>query len=65
MLVQALTRCLQASDTMFARAVLVYVSTTQARNFYEKVGFEPSPTDPQHLLMRIKDIRKSLGSSQG
>ena len=65
MLVQALTRCLQASDTMFARAVLVYVSTTQARNFYEKVGFEPSPTDPQHLLMRMKDIRKSLGSPQG
>jgi epoxyqueuosine reductase len=65
MLVQALTRCLQAAGTMFARAVLAHAPTAQARSFYEKYGFVPSPTDPQHLVMRMKDIRKSLASAQG
>jgi len=65
MLVQALTRCLQAAETMFARAVLVHAGTAQARGFYERYGFEVSPTDPLHLVMRLKDIRKSLGSAQG
>jgi epoxyqueuosine reductase len=60
LLVQALSRCLQASSTMFARAVLAVAPTEQARGFYEKYGFEPSPTDPHHLVMRMKDIRKSL-----
>ena len=65
MLVQALSRCLQAADTMFSRAVLVDTGVAEARGFFEKYGFEPSPTDPQHLVIRTKDIRKSLGSAQG
>jgi len=65
MMVKALARCLHASSTMFSRAVLVDAGATEARGFFEKYGFEPSPTDPQHLVMRTKDIRKSLGSAQG
>jgi len=64
MLVQALSRCLQAADTMFARAVLAHAPTAQARGFYEKYGFVPSPTNAQHLVMRMKDIRKSLAPAQ-
>jgi GNAT superfamily N-acetyltransferase len=64
MLVQALRRCLQAADTMFARAVLAAAPVATARSFYEKYGFVPSATDPQHLVMRMKDIRKSLTPPQ-
>ena len=64
MLVQALSRCLQAADTMFSRAVLVDAGATEARGFFERYGFEPSPTHPRHLVMRTKDIRKSLKPAQ-
>ena len=64
MLVRALDRCLQASSTMFARAVVASAPTDEARAFFVKYGFEPSPTDPQHLVLRMKDIRKSLAPPQ-
>ena len=49
---------------MFSRAVLVDAGATGARGFFEKYGFAPSPTGPQHLLVRTKDIRKSLKPAQ-
>ena len=60
MLVQALARCLHASSTMFSRAVLVDAGATDARGFFEKYGFESSSLGAQHLLVRSKDVRKSL-----
>jgi len=60
MLLQALSRCLHASNTMFSRAVLVDAGEARARAFFEKYGFAPSPTGPEHLLVRSKDIRKTL-----
>jgi epoxyqueuosine reductase len=60
MLVRALARCVQAADTMFARAVLVDAPTVEERGFYERNGFVPSPSDPSHLVMPIEDIRKTL-----
>jgi epoxyqueuosine reductase len=60
MLVQALSRCLHASNTMFSRAVLVDAGTAEARGFFEKYCFESSSTGAQHLLVRSKDVRKSL-----
>jgi GNAT superfamily N-acetyltransferase len=64
MLVKALARCLHASSTMFSRAVLVDAGATEARGFFEKYGFEASPTGAQHLLVRSKDVRKSLTQPQ-
>jgi GNAT superfamily N-acetyltransferase len=64
MLVQALSRCLHASNTMFSRAVLVDAGAAGARGFFEKYGFEPSPTDRRHLIARTKDIRKTLTSPE-
>ncbi len=64
-LVQALDRALQASSTMFARAVLAEAPGDRARGFYEKYGFVPSPTGPGHLLLRMKDVRKSLAPPEG
>jgi epoxyqueuosine reductase len=60
MLVQALSRCANAADTMFARAVLARAETDEERGFYARYGFEPSPTGPRHLVARMKDVRKTL-----
>jgi len=63
MLIQALARCAQAADIIGARAVLVHAKDDRARGFYEKYGFESSPTNPLHLVVLMKDIRRSLGAA--
>jgi GNAT superfamily N-acetyltransferase len=63
MLVQALARCAQAADIIGARAVLVHAKDDRARGFYEKYGFESSPTNPLHLVVLMKDIRRSLDAA--
>lgn len=60
MLVEALRKASAAADTIGARALLVHAKNDLARSFYERYGFEPSPTSPLHLMLPMKDIRKSL-----
>lgn len=43
------------------RAILVHALHDQAHTFYLHFGFEPSPTDPLHLLLLIKDARAARG----
>ena len=45
----------------------MHAESEQARSFYEHLipEFERSPTDPLHLLLRLKDIRRTLGSLPG
>ena len=50
---------------MFSRAVLVDAGDAASRGFFEKYGFVASMTDPRHLIMRTKDIRKSLPAEEG
>lgn len=57
----AISRCLQAADVIGVRAILVHALHDQARTFYLHFGFEPSPTDPLHLLLLIKDARAARG----
>ena len=57
LLKDALLRTLQAADLAGIRAVLVHAKDDTARNWYCSFGFEPSPTDPYHLFLLIKDIR--------
>jgi GNAT superfamily N-acetyltransferase len=61
LLVEALTRSAAAADTIGARAVIVHAVGPRARAFYERYGFEPSPTNPLHIVLLMKDIRRSLG----
>ncbi len=61
LLVEALARSAAAADVIGARAVLVHAVDERARSFYLKYGFEPLPTDDLHLVMLMKDIRKTLG----
>lgn len=58
MLKDAMRRTLQAADIAGIRAVAVHAQDEAARSFYEHFGFVPSPTDPLHLFLLIKDIRR-------
>ena len=58
LLKDALLRTLQAADIGGLRAVLVHAKDRDAKRFYEKFGFEPSPLDAQHLMLLLKDVRK-------
>lgn len=60
MLLEALARCARAAAAIGAQAVLVHAKDEGARAFYTRYGFEPSPTHPLHLIMLMKDVRKSL-----
>ena len=57
----AITRSVAAADLIGVRAILVHALHDEARAFYAHFGFEPSPTDPMHLLLPIKDVRALLG----
>lgn len=59
----AITRSVQAADLIGVRAMLVHALHDEARSFYRHFEFEPSPTDPLHLLLLIKDARALVGRS--
>ncbi len=56
----AITRVVAAAKIIGVRALLVHALHEQARAFYAHFDFEPSPTDPLHLLLLIKDARALL-----
>lgn len=60
LLLEALMKAAHAADTIGARVVLVHALDQCARDFYARYGFEPSPTDPLHLMMLMKDARRSI-----
>ena len=39
------------------RAMVVHAKDQQTRGFYEHFGFRPSPTDPLHLFVLLKDLQ--------
>lgn len=61
MLKDAMRRTLQAADIAGIRAFAVHAQDETARNFYEHFGFIPSPADPLHLFLLLKDIRRIAG----
>jgi GNAT superfamily N-acetyltransferase len=58
----ALLRTLQAADIIGIRAFAVHAKDESARRFYEHFDFVASPTDPLHLYVLLKDLRRSLPS---
>lgn len=60
LLKDAMLRTLQAADIGGIRAFAVHAKDDSAKQFYERFGFVPSPTDPLHLYRLIKDLRRSL-----
>jgi GNAT superfamily N-acetyltransferase len=61
MLLDALRRAVEGAEVIGGRAILVHAQDEEARYFYQLYGFEASPTDDLHLLMLVKDLRKTFG----
>jgi hypothetical protein len=51
---------LQAADIAGIRAFAVHAKNEGARRFYERFDFIPSPTDPMHLFILLKDLRRII-----
>ena len=58
LLKDAMRRTLQAADIAGIRAFAVHAKDEEAKRFYEKFDFIPSPTDPMHLFVLLKDVRR-------
>ena len=52
---------LQAADIAGIRAFAVHAKDESARAFHEHFGVVPSPIDPLHLHVSIKDLRQISG----
>ena len=52
----AILRILQAADIVGIRAILVHALSEQAKHFYEKRSFIPSPIDPMTLVLPLQTI---------
>jgi GNAT superfamily N-acetyltransferase len=57
----AMQRTVQAADIAGIRAFAVHAKDDEARRFYEHFDFVPSPVDPMHLFVLLRDFG---GSSQ-
>lgn len=58
LLKDAMQRTLQAADIAGIRAFAVHAKDEEAKRFYQKFDFIPSPTDPMHLFVLMKDVRR-------
>lgn len=63
LLKDAMLRTLQAAGIAGIRALAVHAKDDTARAFYEHFDFIPSPTDPRHLFLLLKDVRAFFGRS--
>lgn len=60
LLKDALLRTAQAADIAGIRCLLVHAKGEAARRWYTAWEFEPSPTDPHHLFLLLKDLTAML-----
>lgn len=60
MVKDALARIAGAADIVGARAVLVHAIDAEAAAFYRLFGFEASSVNDLHLMLLMKDLRKSV-----
>ena len=60
LLKDALLRTAQAADIAGIRCLLVHAKDDTTRRWYEGWEFEPSPTDPYHLFLLLKDLKALL-----
>jgi GNAT superfamily N-acetyltransferase len=60
----AMLRALSASESVGIRVLLVHALDADARGFYERHGFEASPTGPLSLQMLTKDLRAAVDEAE-
>lgn len=64
LVIDALPRIAEAAKVIGVRALLIHAESEKARDFCLHIGdFEPSPTDPLHLLLLMKDLRAAIVSA--
>jgi GNAT superfamily N-acetyltransferase len=56
----AVLRTSHAADIAGIRALAVHAKDDGAKRYYEQFDFVSSPTDPLHLFVLLKDIRKHI-----
>jgi len=57
-------RVIQAADAIGIRGMTVHALSDDARTFYEKIGFEPSPIDSHLLMITLPDLIDACGTVQ-
>jgi GNAT superfamily N-acetyltransferase len=60
LLKDALFRIEQAADIIGIRAILVHAIDSDAREYYKKFDFEEFPVNDLHLMLLMKDLRKTI-----
>ena len=60
LLKDALLKTAQASAIAGIRALIVHAKNDSAKKWYQSFDFTPSPTDPHHLYLLLKDIKKII-----
>jgi GNAT superfamily N-acetyltransferase len=53
----AILRTLQVAEHVGVRALLAHALDERAADFYARYDFRPSPTDPLHMVLLLKDAR--------
>jgi GNAT superfamily N-acetyltransferase len=59
----AVLRTMQAAEIAGIRAILVHAISEDAKRFYERCGFQPSPVDPMTLMITLRDARQALSAA--
>ena len=57
LLQDAVNRAVAVSENAGVRALLVHALHEKARQFYEHYGFQPSPTHPLTLILRLSSMK--------
>lgn len=67
LLADVISRTVAIGDGIGCRGLLVHCETDDARAFSRHLvpEFLDSPTDPLHLVLRMKDLRHTLGEARG
>ena len=60
LLKDAMRRTIQAADIAGIRAFAVHAKDDAAQQFYAHFDFIPSPTDPYHLFLLLKDLHRIM-----
>ncbi|WP_239393556.1 GNAT family N-acetyltransferase [Frankia sp. CiP3] len=64
LVVDAMRRVAVAGEVIGVRALLIHCENEVARDFYLRLAtFEAGPTDPMHLFLLMKDLRKALSGT--
>ncbi len=64
LLKDAMLRTVQAAEIAGIRAFAVHAKDDEAKAFYERFDFLPSPSDPYHLFRLMKDVRAILAGGK-